>query len=145
MQTDAERARKEERLRLEKLRQTSGAYDDAVMREARKDTTSRKGKKQVKVRKEATEDLARKAKRQANKDIQDTLEKGALSEIKKKALAGEKDESGMPYTTIYKMITGKTIKQNMNNGGAVIKKSIGPSDYRKGGMVLSTVDNRKNK
>ena len=66
MQTDAERARKEERLRLEKLRQTSGAYDDSVMREAHKDTTSRKGKKQVKVRKEATEDLARKAKRQAN-------------------------------------------------------------------------------
>jgi len=79
-----------------------------------------------------------------SKDIQDTLEKGALSEIKKKALAGEKDESGMPYTTIYKMITGKTIKQNMNKGGAV-KTRTGPQDFRKGGMVLSTMDRRKNK
>jgi hypothetical protein len=63
MLTDAERARKKERLRLEKLRQTSGAYDDSVMREARKDTTSRKGKKQAKARKEVTEALNRQAKR----------------------------------------------------------------------------------
>ena len=32
-----------------------------------------------------------------------------------------------------------------NKGGAVTKKSSGASDYRKGGMVLSTVDNRKRK
>jgi hypothetical protein len=30
-----------------------------------------------------------------------------------------------------------------NKGGAVTKKSRGASDYRKGGMVLSTVDRRK--
>ena len=103
MQTDAERARKEERLRLEKLRQTSGAYDDAVMREARKDTTSRKGKKQVKVRKEATEDLARKAKRQAN-----AAKRG-----------------------------------NTNTAVQVGNDRKGTQDFRKGGMVLSTVDRRK--
>ena len=32
-----------------------------------------------------------------------------------------------------------------NKGGAAIKKAIGPQDFRKGGMTLSTVDNRKNK
>jgi len=30
-----------------------------------------------------------------------------------------------------------------SKGGAVIKKSRGSSDYRKGGMVISTVDRRK--
>jgi len=34
---------------------------------------------------------------------------------------------------------------NYNKGGVVIKKSRGASDYRKGGMVLSTVDRRKRK
>ena len=34
---------------------------------------------------------------------------------------------------------------NMNKGGMSTKKAIGPNDYRKGGMVLSTVDNRRNK
>ena len=32
----------------------------------------------------------------------------------------------------------------MNKGG-MVKSRTGPQDYRKGGMVLSTVDNRKNK
>ena len=42
-------------------------------------------------------------------------------------------------------IVGNTMGSELdfNKGGAVIKKSIGPSDYRKGGMVLSTIDNRK--
>ena len=31
------------------------------------------------------------------------------------------------------------------NKGGVAKKAIGASDFRKGGMVLSTVDNRKKK
>ena len=32
-----------------------------------------------------------------------------------------------------------------NKGGAAIKKAVGPQDYRKGGMTLSIIDNRKNK
>jgi hypothetical protein len=42
-------------------------------------------------------------------------------------------------------IVGNTMGSELdfNKGGAVIKKSIGPSDYRKGGMVLSSVDRRK--
>jgi hypothetical protein len=71
-----------------------------------------------------------------SKDIQDTLEKGAISEIKKKALAGEKDESGMPYATIYKMLTGKTVKQNMSVGGLATKNYVNP---------VKIVDNRRNK
>ena len=34
---------------------------------------------------------------------------------------------------------------NKNKGGSVTKSSKGTQDFRKGGMVLSTVDNRKNK
>ena len=32
-----------------------------------------------------------------------------------------------------------------NKGMAVTKKAIGENDFRKGGLTLSTVDNRKNK
>jgi len=35
-------------------------------------------------------------------------------------------------------------KRKLSKGG-VIKSRTGPQDFRKGGMVLSTVDNRKNK
>ena len=35
--------------------------------------------------------------------------------------------------------------EEYNKGGMSTKKSRGASDYRKGGMVLSSVDNRKNK
>jgi len=31
------------------------------------------------------------------------------------------------------------------NKGGMVKSRTGPQDYRKGGMVLSTMDNRKNK
>ena len=34
---------------------------------------------------------------------------------------------------------------NKNKGGSVTKSNKGPQDYRKGGMVLSSVDNRKNR
>ena len=44
---------------------------------------------------------------------------------------------------IMKILEPDFFNGDYNKGGAVIKKSIGPSDYRKGGMVLSTVDNRK--
>ena len=33
----------------------------------------------------------------------------------------------------------------MQKGGAATKKAIGPQDYRKGGMTISVVDNRKKK
>ena len=36
-------------------------------------------------------------------------------------------------------------RMGMNKGGMPTKKRMGASDYRKGGYVLSTVDNRKNK
>jgi hypothetical protein len=36
-------------------------------------------------------------------------------------------------------------KENNKSKGGVIKSRTGPQDYRKGGMVLSNVDNRKNK
>jgi|TARA_S200002703_G_scaffold137776_1_gene127751 hypothetical protein len=45
--------------------------------------------------------------------IQDKLKAGALSEIRKKAEKGE-DLQGLPYSTIFKLLTGKTI----NNQGA---------------------------
>lgn len=42
---------------------------------------------------------------------------------------------------------GPSVKADadMNKGGMPTKKAIGPTDYRKGGMVLSTIDNRRNK
>ena len=47
MLLDIQRERREKRNRLEKMRHTSGAYDDAPMRAARQDTTSRKGRRQA--------------------------------------------------------------------------------------------------
>ena len=38
-----------------------------------------------------------------------------------------------------------TTKQTNSKGGAITKNRIGGNDYRKGGYVLSTVDNRKKK
>lgn len=34
---------------------------------------------------------------------------------------------------------------NKKNKGGMVKSRTGPQDFRKGGMVLSTMDNRKNK
>lgn len=65
MLLDVQRERREERNRLEKMRQTGGAYDDAPMRAARQDTTSRKGRRQAKARKDVSESIARSNKRQA--------------------------------------------------------------------------------
>jgi hypothetical protein len=70
-------------------------------------------------------------------NIQDTLEKGAFSEIKNKALAGEKDESGMPYTTIYKMLTGKKAKatpKGMSDRKSATKRNK-PIKLRSGGLA----------
>ena len=36
-------------------------------------------------------------------------------------------------------------KEKKYMGGSVAKNRIGGNDYRKGGYVLNTVDNRKNK
>ena len=38
-----------------------------------------------------------------------------------------------------------TTKQTKYNGGSITKNRIGGNDYRKGGYVLNTVDNRKKK
>ena len=87
--------------------------------------------------------------------IQDTLQKGMISQIRKKALAGEKDEFGIPFTSHYKAITGKNVEQieakNMKEGGEVPAKFKGFSKlpeevqmkmnpqaakkYKKGGAV----------
>jgi len=45
----------------------------------------------------------------------------------------------------YRAFLEKEYGANFNKGGMSIKKAIGPNDYRKGGMVLSTIDNRRNK
>lgn len=65
MKTDAERARDDERRRLEKLRRESKAYDDAVQRAARQDK-SPKGRKQARIRKDVDESLAAKQARAKN-------------------------------------------------------------------------------
>jgi hypothetical protein len=36
-------------------------------------------------------------------------------------------------------------KEKKSKGGSVTKNRIGGNDYRKGGYVLNTIDNRKNK
>ena len=41
-------------------------------------------------------------------------------------------------------IVKNTMGSDMNKGG-VVKSRTGPQDFRKGGMVLSTMDNRRNK
>ena len=69
-----------------------------------------------------------------SKKIQDKLEKGALSVIKKKAMNGEKDEHGIPYASHYKYLTGKNIKAEMSAGGVVSKNYVNP---------VTVVDNRK--
>ena len=66
--------------------------------------------------------------------IQDTLKKGALSVIKKKAMNGEKDEHGIPYASHYKFLTGKSIKAEMSAGGVISKNYVNP---------VTIVDNRK--
>ena len=42
-------------------------------------------------------------------------------------------------------VAGMLDNTNNKNKGGLIKSRTGPQDFRKGGMVLSTVDNRKNK
>ena len=89
--------------------------------------------------------------------VQDTLQKGMISKIRKKALAGEKDEFGIPFTSHYKAITGKNVEQieakNMKEGGKVPAKFKGFSKlpeevqmkmnpqaakkYKSGGAVMS--------
>ena len=45
-----------------------------------------------------------------------------------------RSQLGKKYSTNYK-----------NKGGSINKKRIGANDYRSGGMVLNSVDNRKSK
>jgi len=45
---------------------------------------------------------------------------------------------------IMKILESDFFSGDYNKGGAV-KSRTGPQDFRKGGMVMSTVDNRKNR
>ena len=45
---------------------------------------------------------------------------------------------------IMQILKGEGVGLDLNIGG-MVKSRTGPQDFRKGGMVLSTVDNRKNK
>ncbi len=45
---------------------------------------------------------------------------------------------------IMQILKGEGVGLDLNKGG-MVKSRTGPQDFRKGGMVLSTMDNRKNK
>jgi hypothetical protein len=53
----------------------------------------------------------------AKDNIQKMLDKGAYQEIAAKARKGLKDESGMPYATIYKLLTGKNVSTVKKKSG----------------------------
>ena len=52
-------------------------------------------------------------------------------------IMNKKNLTGPELEAIY------TLNEGMAVGGSVNKKRIGANDYRKGGYVLSTMDNRK--
>ena len=52
-------------------------------------------------------------------------------------IMNKKNLTGPELEAIY------TLNEGMAMGGSVNKKRIGANDYRKGGYVLSTMDNRK--
>ena len=52
--------------------------------------------------------LIKTSKSDNSSSIQDKLKAGALSEIRQKAEKG-KDLQGLPYATIFRLLTGKTI------------------------------------
>lgn len=52
-------------------------------------------------------------------------------------IMNKKNLTGPELEAIYTLNEGKAM------GGSITKKRIGANDYRKGGYVLSTMDNRK--
>jgi|TARA_R110000751_G_scaffold71473_1_gene145096 hypothetical protein len=61
---------------------------------------------------------------------------GKVATESKKEIAKKKEKE---------MDLPKARPKNLYKGGSATKKNIGSNDYRKGGYVLSTVDNRKKK
>jgi hypothetical protein len=73
----------------------------------------------------------------AKDNIQKILEKGAYKEIEAKARKGLKDESGMPYATIYKLLTGKNVPSVKKKKGGSMKK------YEEGGKVSKPMSKKE--
>ena len=73
-----------------------------------------------------------------------------LTNLSRKELVNEMYRRGFtPEDIMNKNLPGPaleafaTLNEGMAMGGSVNKKRIGANDYRKGGYVLSTMDNRK--
>ena len=73
-----------------------------------------------------------------------------LSNLTRKELVDEMYRRGYTYQDIMnKTLPGAaleafaTLNEGNARGGSITKKRIGANDYRKGGYVLSTMDNRK--
>ena len=69
---------------------------------------------------------------------QDDVRKLSYEEFMRLRDLTEKGRKGGAFAKVLK-------KLNLSGGGMPTKKSRGASDYRKGGMVLSSTDNRKRK
>jgi hypothetical protein len=69
---------------------------------------------------------------------QDDVRKLSYDEFMRLHDLMEKGRKGGAFAKVLK-------KLNLSGGGMPTKKSRGASDYRKGGMVLSSTDNRKRK
>ena len=67
---------------------------------------------------------------------QDDVRKLSYEEFMRLRDLTEKGRKGGAFSKLLK-------KLNLSGGGMSTKKSRGAADYRKGGMVLSTVDRRK--
>ena len=78
-------------------------------------------------------------------------EKAKLRRLDKKARKLDDPMVTLDHATFILMLNDKygegTVENpyDVYNKGGMVKKAMGASDYRKGGMVLSTVDNRKKK
>ena len=73
-----------------------------------------------------------------------------LSNLTRKELVDEMYRRGFTYEDIMnRKLPGAaleafaTLNEGRAMGGSITKKRIGANDYRKGGYVLSTMDNRK--
>ena len=78
-------------------------------------------------------------------------EKAKLTRLSKKAKSLDDPMAILDHASFISILNDKygegTVEDpyDVYNKGGMVKKSRGASDYRKGGMVLSTVDNRKKK
>lgn len=74
--------------------------------------------------------ISRKKKKDDDTSLVDTFFRGAKA-LGKRIMGGNKK--------------GSIADRTGRNKGGMIRKRIGHTDFRKGGMVVNTVDNRKNK